>query len=308
MADRLLVFANPEVQRHLREDFIPVAANDWYQRRRQDAEGEFFRKVAEQGPRRGSGTKQGHYVFSASGKLLGYNNNRGSEKRLAMMRKALAKWSGLTAAEISPKIGEEGKPDARFDRTLPEGAQVVKVFTRALEMKEGRWTALSQNKIGAQAAVDHLWFQKEEVAQLKKLIEAGGGKVPEWMKMRLARYYFRDNTRGEPRPWSHEEVVKWGLWLDQAGKLKGRFMVGGSDYGYEGRVSGQIDFDNKGAFSTFEMLVIGEHWGEGRYTKGARPGRSPLGQVYRLTPATEPRDLIPPQGMHHEQSYWNAQH
>ena len=40
-----------------------------YQRRRQDAEGEFFRKVADQGPRKGKGgaTRQGIYCFTASG-------------------------------------------------------------------------------------------------------------------------------------------------------------------------------------------------------------------------------------------------
>ena len=166
MADRLLVFANPEVQKLLKEEFIPVAANDWYQRRRQDTEGEFFRKVADQGPRK-SGTRQGHYVLTAGGKLLGYNNNRGPERRLAMMREALKKWGELPKGERSAKVGEAGKPDGQFYRALPKGAQVVKVYTRALEKKGERMEALPADEIGSQAAVDHLWFQKEEVAELK---------------------------------------------------------------------------------------------------------------------------------------------
>ena len=88
MADRLLVFANSEVQKLLKENFITVAADDWYQRRRKDKVGEYFAKVVDQSPRKGVHTKQGHYIFTATGKLLGFNNNRGPEKRLAMMKNA----------------------------------------------------------------------------------------------------------------------------------------------------------------------------------------------------------------------------
>ena len=58
------------------EEFIPVAADDWYQRRRDDAEGKFFRSVADQGPRKGIGgdTRQGIYCLTADGKLLAYRN------------------------------------------------------------------------------------------------------------------------------------------------------------------------------------------------------------------------------------------
>lgn len=308
MADRLLVFTNPEVQKFLRDDFIPVAANDWYQRRRQDAEGVFFRKVAEQGPRKDSGTKQGHYVLTASGKLLGYNNNRGVERRLAMMREALAKWNELPDEARTAKIGEVGKRDANFHRELPQGAQVMKVYTRALEKKGSGLVALPADIIGAQPAVDHLWLKKQEISDLKKLVSKGGGEVPVWMKMRLARFHLWDNTRGEPRPWTHEEVVKWTLKIDDSGKLIGAFWIGSERDGFEGKMTGRMTFMEDESLKEFEMLVLGAHWGEGRYTKGARPGKSPLGQVYRLSPAEEEGDLIPPQGMHHEPSYWNAQH
>ena len=95
MADRLLVFANSEVQKLLKENFVTVAADDWYQRRRKDKVGEYFAKVVDQSPRKGAHTKQGHYIFTATGKLLGFNNNRGPEKRLAMMKNALSKWDKL---------------------------------------------------------------------------------------------------------------------------------------------------------------------------------------------------------------------
>ena len=33
------------------ENFIAVTGDDWYQRRREDAEGEFFRKISDQAGR-----------------------------------------------------------------------------------------------------------------------------------------------------------------------------------------------------------------------------------------------------------------
>ena len=89
MIDRLLVFSNPQIQKLFMEDFIPVAADDWCQRQMKDSEGEFFQKVADQGPRSSGGTRQGHYVFTPGGTLLGYNNNRGADRRLKMMRDSL---------------------------------------------------------------------------------------------------------------------------------------------------------------------------------------------------------------------------
>ena len=58
---RALTWADPKIIDLAQNHFIPVAADDWYQRRRQDDEGEFFRKVADQGPRKGQGggTRQG---------------------------------------------------------------------------------------------------------------------------------------------------------------------------------------------------------------------------------------------------------
>ena len=38
-------FADPEIIRMANDDYVPVTGDDWYQRRRQDQEGEFFRKV-----------------------------------------------------------------------------------------------------------------------------------------------------------------------------------------------------------------------------------------------------------------------
>ena len=61
----------------LREDFVPVAIDQAYERRQKDNEGEFYRRIAGQGPRKDfDNTTQGFYVATAAGDLLLYNNNR----------------------------------------------------------------------------------------------------------------------------------------------------------------------------------------------------------------------------------------
>jgi hypothetical protein len=306
VADRLLVFANAEVKKLLKEEFVTVAADDWYQRRRKDKVGEFFAKVVDQSPRKGVHTKQGHYIFTATGKLLGFNNNRGPEKRLAMIKDALSEWDKLPKGVRKVDIPEHGKNDQGFYRELPKGGQIVKVYTRCLEERSGRLQKLADNKIGNLSAVDHLWLQHLEVRQLGNLIVSGGGPISNAVSLRIAKFHLRDNTRGEPRDWKTNEVKEWSLKVDGQGKVSGNFLIGSADgqMGYQGKIEGMILVD-KGRLAKFDLLVLGKHWGNSRYTQGARPGKAPMGQVFRLSDGKRARDRIPPQGIRRAPGYWN---
>lgn len=304
MTDRLLVFSNPEIQELLAEKFIPVAADDWYQRRRQDAEGEFFRAVADQGPRRTpGGTKQGHYILSAPGTLLGYNNNRGAERRLAFIHEALKKWNTLPADQKTAAIPEAPKTDPQYNPEMPKGTQVVKVYTRALVEKDGILQAAVADQTTFLTAVDHLWLTPADIDNLHTFSK--GGVFPPNLSLKIARYHLRDNTRGEPRAWAAEEVKTFTLSKSTNGSLEGIFKIESTDskLGFEGKLSGQISFSSSGLLEKFDLLVTGKHWGEGRYTKGARPGKKPLGQVYQFISQPSEADLILPQGLKGERSY-----
>lgn len=305
MTDRLLVFSDPEVQKLLKEKFVAVTGDDWYQRRREDQVGRFFQKVVAQSPRQGNHTKQGHYVFTAGGKLLGFNNNRGPERRLKMMREALGKWEGVRDSEKDLEIPDRGKNDDRYHRELPEGAQILKVHTRCLEKRDGHLRRLPADQIGSLAAVDHLWLRQEEIAKLATLVRDGGGDFPEWLSRRLAKFHLLDNTRGEPRAWKKEEIRDWTLKVDGDGKVSGEFFINTTDdtLGYRGKVSGMIKVADD-RLARFELLVNGEHWGESTYTRGARPGKTPMGQVFRLVDGEDPADRIPPQGIRWAPGYW----
>ena len=305
MTDRLLVFSNPEVQKLLKEKFIAVTGDDWYQRRRDDDEGKFFRSVVRQSPRKGSHTKQGHYVLTAGGRFLGFNNNRGPERRLKMMREALQKWEAVRGQEKGLKIPGEGKADPRFHHELPKGAQIVKVFTRCLEEQDGKLKKMSNDRVGNQAAVDHLWLRQEEIAALGKLISSGGGEVPEYIAWRIAKFHLLDNTRGEPRSWKKSELKSWSLKVDGKGAMIGEFFIESpdGDQGYTGTIRGGLAV-KEGKLTPFDALILGKHWGESRYTRGARPGKTLLGKVFQLSDGKLNRDRIPPQGIRWAPGYW----
>lgn len=282
-----------------------MAADDWYQRRRKDETGTFFRKVASQGPRDPKGTQQGHYVLTAQGKLLGYNNNRGPEKRLEMMKEALKKWTTLPAADQKGAIPAKGESDANYSPEFPEGAQIVKVFTRGLNEKSQK---LAAGQVGSQAGVDHLWLRKPEVVELETLIAEGGGEISVGLGLRIVRFHLRDNTRGEPRDWKTEEVKKWALAVDGKGKMTGEFLIDSADgeLGYQGDLSGELAIQ-AGVLTKFDLLVLGKHWGSGQFTGGARPGKTALGQVFRLVDGKQARDRIPPQSMRWAPGYWKPE-
>ncbi len=320
MADRESVFGNPEVQRVLRQNFIPLAMNDWYLRRQQDEAGEFFRRIADQGPRKGQGgtTRQGRYAFTASGILLGYNNNRSVERILTMLREALAEWGTLSDAERRPKLpATTGETDKRFVRTAPQGGAIVKVHTRILEKKGDLLQRCSAADAttgggtrGVGAAIDHLWIKPEEYAALLPTDERPVA-LPAEMVFRIARWHLTDNTRGEPPFWDLPDVREAAITLakqpDGTVRMSGTFHMETPDgtRGFRGRLVGTLQ-GTRSALTKWEAVVLGDHWGAGPYTPGARPGKSPLGFAFSLVAKPTPADLLPPQAAHWSDGYWRA--
>jgi hypothetical protein len=296
-----------------------VSADDWYQRRRNDAEGEFFRKVADQGPRKGAGgsTRQGIYCLTASGKLLAYKNAQNPDVMREVLRQGLAAWRKLPAEERKPaavKIDDLGKADARYTRTPPDGGAIVTVHTRILDAdaKSGFTQGTCEFPGGDRSARDHLWLTRDDVRSLVPDAPKVGERfpLPERLARRLARFHFVDNTRGEPPFWTAEEVRKLTAMLiitevtekTVAMRLEGAALLATdaepakSGRGYDVRFGGEIRLDRaKKTLDRFEISAVGDHWGKGTYTPGARPGRTPLGIAFELSRGDKPGDRVPPQ-------------
>lgn len=326
MADREFVFSHPDVQRLLKDKFVPLAMDDWYLRRQQDENGRFYMAMTAASPRGGAGdnTRQGRYVFTATGKFLGFNNNRGPDRILSMLRQALAAWDKLPDTDRKP-AGEIGavKAEPRFDRALPKNGAVVKVFTRVLEKKpDGSLVACvapaaaegSYEHRGLGAAIDHLWLREEDLNGLIPGRNAKPGTAvpfPASVAFRLARFHLADNTRGEPPHWELNEVRKAEFFVtpENAGRarLSGAVHLETRDgkRGFTGTLDGWIGYTD-GKLAEMKAVVTGEHWGEGAYTPGARPGKTPIGFAFVFCPDPKPADRIAPQASRWLEGYYAA--
>ncbi len=285
MLDRESTFKDPEIVELLKTKFVPVALDQFYQRRQKDAEGEFYRKIAGQGPRNDfQGTTQGLYAAAADGTFLGYNNNRGPDRVRKMLREALEKFRPGETPPIEP-----GAPDPQFARTPPEGGLVLDVTAKVLG---GYAEPRDWHERIFQAALqrDRLWVRKDEHDALAR------GEWPATLGRRIARFHLVDGTRGEPPMWKKEDIRKLDLRLAE-GKLSGsvRLETDSGDRGYEADILGFIE-SKDGKVTRFDLVANGLFWGEGQYTQGAPPGKFPFAVRFALASGKDEADKVPPQG------------
>jgi len=278
------MFADKSIVEMLQTKFIPVAIDQAYQRRQQDNEGEFYRKIAGQGPRKNfQGTTQGLYIAEASGKLLAYTNNRSSERLKTDLRAALAKSSSEATVGL-----EVGKADPLWNVTPPAGGLVVRVRAKVLggyEPTDDYWKQIFQKGLSR----DNLWISATEHKDLV------AGKFAPTLQQRIARFHLVDNTRGEPPMWEEAEVLKMELAINE-GKIKGSTLLRtkSGDRSFEAKLLGQIQVKD-GKVIRFDIVAKGEFQGEGTFTKGAPKGKFPLAVSFELSDGTEVADKIPPQ-------------
>jgi len=283
--DRESTFANPAVVKLLQTRFIPVAIDQAYQRRQKDNEGRFYQKIANQGPRKvGRGTTQGLYAADASGRFLGYNNNRSANRVLGMMQSALAKHRPVKVAAIA-----KGKLDARYNPKPPKGGLVVRVTSKVLggyEEPDNEFRRIYQTSLGR----DNLWIRDDEHAALVK------GQLPQSLLRRLARFHLVDNTRGEPPMWRDNEIKKLEGTL-RNGQLRAtvHLQTTNGERGYEAQLFGRVEIKN-GKVTRLDLVAKGTFWGEGTYTRRAPKGRFPLAIAFTLADGKDAADSIPPQG------------
>ena len=271
--------------RLLKTRFVPVALDQWYTRRQKDAEGEYYRKVAFQGPRKDpNNTTQGLYAFTAGGKLLGYSNNRSPDRVKRLLDRAL---KDFRPGKVDPL--DSGRKDPGYDRTLPRGTVVVDVTSKILGgygRPENKWQALFQKAMGR----DHLWIRGDEVRAL------GEGKLVDSLKKRIARFHLVDNTRGEPPHWRQTEIRKLETSLEE-GRLSGKVHLEtkSGDRGFRADLLGFVETDGK-RLTRFDLVVRGRFWGEGRYTRRAPKGKFPFAVAFTLADPADEASKVPPQG------------
>lgn len=296
MIDRASIFSDAGILDTLRRDFVCVAVDAWYLNRRQDAEGEFYRKVVKQEPSRQdmNSSTQGKYALDAAGRLFGFDNH-GSDRvgRVkALLAKALREHAPTEAVAVQP-----GKIHPYFDRTLKNGTLAVDVTARVLDA-ETREKDERKRIFLASLGRDHLWIRAEEVAEL------AAGRLPEPLVKRIARFHLNDFTRGEPDMWRPEEIRKLELTLKD-GRLTGslRFETASGKRGYEAELLGFVE-SRDGRLTRFDLVAKGEFWGKSALVSSSIEGRFPLGVAFRLSDPNAEESKVPPQGARDLAGYW----
>ena len=273
----------------LKTRFVPVALDQSYQRRQQDTEGEFYRKIAGQGPRNNNNqTTQGFYIATPSGDLLLYNNNRDPAKLRRLMKQKLIEFESRSETPDEAEIQAQ-RLDPRYNPSPPDGGLVLRVRAQVLggyEPTEDHWRKIFQTALSR----DNLWISADEHRALVR------GDVPLSLQHRIARFHLVDNTRGEPPMWDQEEIRESEMKLVD-GRLRGsvHLETGRGDRGYQAKLKGIVEVKD-GVVRRFDMVALGQFWGEGTYTRGAPQGKFPLAISFTLADGSDVADRIPPQG------------
>ncbi len=284
MLDRASTFADRDIIKLLQTRFVPVAIDQAYQRRQKDTEGDFYRKIAGQGPRNNfQGTTQGLYIATPGGKLLVYNNNRGADRIKRFMNKALDEYKPTEVRELKAV-----KVDTRYNPKPPKGGLVVRVRAKVLggyDDPANRWQRLFQSALSR----DNLWVSASEHKDLVS------GKIPVSLQQRIARFHLVDNTRGEPPMWREAEIRKLHMELKD-GKLSGfvHLQTKSGERGYEANLLGDVETKD-GKVTRFDLIAKREFWGRGPVSGGAPKGQFPLAISFTLADGTVVADDIPPQ-------------
>lgn len=319
MADRASAFADDEVAALLRARFVPVADNCTPLQSQQDAEGDFFRLLAEQGHYAGrvhpTATRQGMYAAGADGRVYGACNVNHPGPLREMLRAALARWDAEPhpGSPGGPGLGELAGHVARGRHHMrpPAGGLVLRVWVRdlprdpATDTRPADWRRTAHN-------LDHAWFTAEEAASMvppaERRSKGERWRWPQAVVQRLARFHLVDSVRGETPPWSAEEVRSAEAWVTVQGALDGvlHLRLGGTasmagprrwvddfsreahqcEHAIEVRLDGRLEWDDRARrFRRFDAAAVGMRRGGTKYNvRRDDPGPAPIGYWLELAP------------------------
>jgi hypothetical protein len=330
VAGRESVFSDPVVIDLASSHFVPIAENCSPLQSQQDAKGEFFRLVAEQGHYAGrtfpTGTRQGYYCFTADGRLLTAANSRDPRAIERMLRTALERWDALRSTGLTagaPFFEVSDYAPARPNRYPVDGLALrltARDLPREMDTRPEDWRKRAWN-------LDYAWFSKDEACALVPRAEVG--ETCEWPRAivrRLALFHLRDFVRGEPSAWP-EEALREGAMSSTVTavdgslvrlELRGRVRLehtmrwrrpnDGSDHtsdcGYDATLSGEAVWDSATQrFVSFDLAAAGPRRGTNQYNnRGDDLGPAPLGIVFTLA-GSDPKDRTPPHQSGHR-AYW----
>lgn len=278
--------------------FVAAADEVYRLQNGRDDESQFLQRMANQGHyRNAGGTRQGIYVCTPGGRLLASVNSNQPDVVMQTLKRGLTEWQSLS--EVDRMAGATSvRPSGRWERLIPDDGLVLRSTIRDLEaLEDGRFKPRRRwNR-------DYVWYSRSEMtAWLPEELRDTDGVAVADPRLRLARFHFVDNARGQALPFHADDVV-----LDfepsnvayRKGRLV-RFRINGATkaysdgtwrmgdsvwkpsaglpYGMVTRVSGWAEYDlTSKRFTRFELSVLGRF--SGRTLFNGRRRDEPEGYV-----------------------------
>ncbi len=164
--------------------FVPLAIAA-HESRRQDAEGEFLKTIAESQPYgQRYGHVQGLIVADVAGRAYLYVDTDAGYQDPELADKLRMAADMVQPAE--PVHLDDGPSDQRLRPEMPPGTQVVRVLTKNIDDPDQR-----SRMGGEDLGYENLWILPDEAQQLAR------DRVPESLKQRIATYHLLNSYTGE---------------------------------------------------------------------------------------------------------------
>jgi hypothetical protein len=273
------VFNDPEIVRLLTTKCVPVATTV-RDAKRQDADGEFFRKVTKSVPY----SQSGACLFTADGEVLGAGGAVDKEGVLPLIQQALKEFKPPSKPYV---LEPPGKVDEKNHKIIkpPEGALVVNcIMTYLAEPEESVHPRLVK-LLPQTVAVDRLWILPDEAKALAE------GEFPAKLKRRISRWHLIDNRNFNRNP---DDCVKQFHIELAKGQLFGSFKTQFDSESPEGKkvvneleLLGFIESKN-GKITRFDVV------GKGSRVAGNSLRPYPVAFVFTLADEKHVAFRIPP--------------
>ena len=282
-----------ELSRH----FVCAADEVWRLQRGSEADCVLFQKMVNGGERiTDRGSRQGTWIFSPGGRVLGRVNSRDVAKVRATLESALEAWEEVPPAERRLPADVELASAHRWESNHPADGLVLERVARELgpEGLEGEplpgWNR------------DFAWFTREEARAFVPRSPAPGAEIElPLLARRLARFHLVDNARGQTLPYADPEIreahitarvvradgetIELVLEGRTSAVAEGPWLLGDNLWkpkqelarGIETELLGRAVFDRgREAFASFELVGVARRWGRTTMNgrgRDASPGR-----------------------------------
>lgn len=237
----MTAFNDAEIINLLTTKTVPVATHV-RDTKRQDADGEFFRKVTKPI----SYWQSGACLFTPDGQVLGTCSATSRREVYDLLKSALPKYQPPAKPYVLEPRGTVDQKN-RYDVQPPEGTLVVTTMMSHLSEK-GRGTHPWFDKmLPKTVALDRLWILPEE---LKTLAD---GSFPDSLKKRIARWHlvdsitFDQNRRGTVKKFDVELVD---------GRVTGSMELVTSNHTMKLNLLGFVE-SKKGKVTRFDIVARG---------------------------------------------------